>query len=208
MTDRAAGRQAAKGQAGFTLIEMLVALAIFAMLAGGALTLLRFAVDAEQASRIRTRDMAATRRFLAIWTADLTQAVARPSRDAAGLPQVAFASDGAVLLRLTRGGRADPDGAPRPALEKLEYRWTGQVLARAGYPYPDGAQADAATPVLALAGPPRLRFRAADGRWLAQWRPSRPDDLPVAVEALLPLRRGGPPLRVVTPVGFAAAAPR
>jgi len=32
---------------GFTLIEMLVALAIFAMIAGGALMLLRFSVDAE-----------------------------------------------------------------------------------------------------------------------------------------------------------------
>ena len=51
-------------EAGFTLVEMLIALAIFAIIAGGALSLLRFSVDAEIASRTRTEQIAATRRFL------------------------------------------------------------------------------------------------------------------------------------------------
>jgi len=39
---------------GFTLVEMLVALTLFAVIAVGALGLLRFSVDAELASRQKT----------------------------------------------------------------------------------------------------------------------------------------------------------
>ena len=64
---------------------MLIALAIFAIIAGGALMLLQFSVDAEAASRTKTQQIASTRRFLAVWNADLAQAVPRPSRDVGGV---------------------------------------------------------------------------------------------------------------------------
>ena len=45
-------------EGGFTLVEMLIALAIFAVIAGGALMLLQFSVDAEAASRTKTQQIA------------------------------------------------------------------------------------------------------------------------------------------------------
>ena len=110
-------------EGGFTLVEMLIALVIFAIIAGGALMLLQFSVDAEAASRTKTQQIASTRRFLAVWNADLAQAVPRPARDVGGAEGAALeaptgASDG-VILRLTRGGWSNFDGAPRPSLLRV-----------------------------------------------------------------------------------------
>ena len=189
---------------GFTLVEMLIALAIFAVIAGGALALLRFSVDAEIASRAKTQQIAALRRFLSVWNADLAQAVPRPARDASGLAHAALeapvgAPDG-VVLRLTRSGWSNFDGAPRPSLQRVEYRWASGKLARAGLPFVDGARADAAAPLADSASAPTLRFRTADGTWQARWEPQRSTELPVAIELTLP-QPGGRALRIVSLVG-------
>jgi general secretion pathway protein J len=186
---------------GFTLVEMLIALALFAMIAVGALGLLRFSVDAEMASRARTESIAAQRRFLSVWTADLAQAVPRPSRDQSGLARPAFeaGADG-ILIRFTRSGWDNVDGSPRPGLEKVEYRVAGDELVRAGYPFPDGAAPDQGAQVLPLTSPPTVRFRTSDGNWRDRWEPQLSTELPVAVELLIP-QRGVPPLRIVSLVG-------
>lgn len=186
---------------GFTLVEMLVALALFAVIAVGALGLLRFSVDAELASRAKTDSIAAQRRFLSVWTADLAQAVPRPSRDASGASRPAFeASVDGAIVRFTRSGWDNLDGAPRPGLQKVEYRVTPAALVRAGYPYPDGAVADAPSEVLPLSAPPTLRFRGKDGNWRERWDPQLSNELPIAVELLVP-QNGVPPLRIVSLVG-------
>ena len=189
---------------GFTLVEMLIALAIFAIIAGGALMLLQFSVDAEAASRTKTQQIASVRRFLSVWNADLAQAVPRASRDAAGGTGAALeaptgAPDG-VVLRLTRGGWSNYDGAARPSLQRVEYSWQGGKLARAGYPFLDGARADVASPLADSPSPPRLRFRTQDCNWQDRWEPQRSGELPVAIELNLP-QPGGKELRVVALVG-------
>ncbi|MFY7835362.1 MAG: type II secretion system minor pseudopilin GspJ [Novosphingobium sp.] len=186
---------------GFTLVEMLVALVLFAVIAVGALGLLRFSVDAELASRSKTDSIAAQRRFLSVWTADLAQAVPRPSRDTSGTPRPAFeANTDGMVIRFTRSGWDNLDGAPRPGLQKVEYRITPTALVRAGYPYPDGAAADAPSEVLPLTAPPTVRFRTKDGNWRDRWEPQLTTELPVAIELLIP-QKGVAPLRIVSLVG-------
>jgi len=189
---------------GFTLVEMLIALAIFAVIAGGALALLRFSVDAEIASRDKTEQIAALRRFLSVWNADLAQVVPRPARDSAGTSHPALeaptgAPDG-VILRLTRSGWSNFDGSPRPSLQRVEYLWAKGRLARAGYPFVDGARPDPGVALTGSADPPALRFRTADGNWQARWEPRRAAELPVAIELTLPQPRGRA-LRIVSLVG-------
>jgi general secretion pathway protein J len=191
---------------GFTLIEMLVALGVFALIAVGALALLRFSSTAELANRQRIEQMGATRRFLAVLNADLAQAAPRPSRDETGAPHPAFEQPaniklaGGTLLRLTRSGWSNPDGEPRSGSQKVEYRWTGRAIARAAYPFTDGAVAGPATTLLPLSAPPALRFRDRYGNWHDTWASERDTDLPVAIELLLPQPRGEP-MRVVALVG-------
>ncbi|CAH0497293.1 type II secretion system minor pseudopilin GspJ [Novosphingobium sp. CECT 9465] len=186
---------------GFTLVEMLIALALFAVIAVGALGLLRFSVDAELASRNKTDSIAAQRRFLSVWTADLAQAVPRPARDQGGQVHPAFeANVDGVLIRLTRSGWDNVDGAARPSLQKVEYRLTPAALVRAGYPFPDGAAPEGGAEMLPLTGAPTVRFRNKDGNWRDRWEPQLTTELPVAVELLLP-QAGRPPLRIVSLVG-------
>lgn len=187
---------------GFTLVEMLIALVIFSLIAVGALALLQFSVDAEAASRTRTEQLAATRRFLSVWNADLAQAVPRPSRDERGAlhPAVEAGLPDGTLLRLTRGGWSNLDGAARPSLQRVEYRWSGGKLLRAGHPFLDGARAAPAAAMADAASAPILRFRTSDGLWRDRWEPQRLGEMPVAIELLLP-QANGAPLRVVTLVG-------
>ncbi len=193
-------------RSGFTLIEMLVELLVFAVIAGGAVALLRFSVDAELASRARTEEIASARRFVAVWTADLAQAAPRPVRGPDGQPRAAMESSvfgdapGNVLLALTRGGWSNPAGDPRPSLQRVEWRVEGDRLTRAGLPFPDGARAPEPSAMARIAGTPRLRFRTPEGDWRDRWNPEKQTDLPVAIELLLP-QPGGAVLRVVAPVG-------
>jgi general secretion pathway protein J len=103
-------------------------------------------------------------------------------------------------LRLTRGGWGNIDGAARPSLQKVEYRWDGKALVRAGYPFPDGAAPEPGAEVVKVAAAPTLRFRGKDGVWRTSWQSERGSDLPVAIELLLP-QPGGEPLRIVSLVG-------
>ena len=82
---------------GFTLVEMLVALLIFAILAGAGVALLRASVDTQEVVNKALADLGTAARLRALLAADLGQAVVRPIVEA----PLGFAGD-SNRLRLVR----------------------------------------------------------------------------------------------------------
>jgi general secretion pathway protein J len=164
---------------------MQVALAIFGLVAAAGVTVMRFTVDNQAIVREQTERIAAFQRTRAILKADLTQAAARRTRGEDGrAARDAFygaSSDRpGVLLRLARRGWENPDAAPRPSVQYVEYRLIDGRLERAARPELDGAKLG--TPQLLL---DRVRSAAVRFLWHGQWIENLPggptDPLPQAV---------------------------
>src|SRR4249919_1820183 len=101
---------------GFTLVEMMVALLIFGMLAAAGVGLLRFSVDAQTATKTRLDAMASARRVEALIASDATQAVPRVTRNQAGDSVQAFEGSAAGFT-LVRAGVDPLEDSVRPSLQ-------------------------------------------------------------------------------------------
>ena len=171
--------------AGFTLVEMLIALTIFGMLTAGGVALLSFSVRTQEMAERQLSSVGAIRRAGALLTADLAQAAPRVWRDGEGQPQAAFSGSSgreARVLVLVRAGWDNPDQLPRPSLQRVEYRLQAGRLLRVGYTNVDGGGASAVTALVEDVQQLQLRFRSREGAWLDSWTPPDPAELPVAVE--------------------------
>ncbi len=198
-----------EGDAGFTLVEVLVALLVFAILASAGVALLSFSVRAQAASNAKLDDLAALNRTLSIMSADLAQASARGTRDEAGTPLPAFvgeaSGDAQPMLRLVRGGWTNLDAQPRPGAQKVAYRLDGGVLQRLAWPQLDGAAPLPPAALLDRVRGVRLRYRFR-GAWSDRWDGAGGVALPQALEVRLQ-RAGGIEYRQLFLVGAGYAPP-
>ena len=192
-----------RSERGFTLVELMVAFLIFAMLASAGVALLGFSVRAQAAGGRKLDDVAALDRTLSVLSADCAQAVARPTRDVDGTARPAFvgeAGSGATpMLRLVRGGWSNLDAAPRAGLQKVEYRVADGALERVAYPQLDGAAPLTPAVLLPHVRAARLRYRFA-GAWSDRWDGAGGVALPQALELIL-TRDDGTVLRQLHLVG-------
>lgn len=169
---------------GFTLVEMLIALAIFGMITAAGVALLSLTVRTQETSERLLDAVGAVRRTGALLNADLAQATPRLRRDGDGRPHPAFESgDGeeSLLIALVRRGR-DDDAAAHGALQRVEYHLREGRLERWSYPAVDGAAEPVAMPLLDGVSRARLRYRDREGQWRARWDPTDPAELPRALE--------------------------
>ncbi|HEY0115748.1 MAG TPA: type II secretion system minor pseudopilin GspJ [Allosphingosinicella sp.] len=182
-------------KAGFTLVEMLIALTIFGMLTAGGVALLSFSVTSQEMTDRQLATLGSIRRAGALLTADLGQAAARPWRDGNGAQQPAFfgaAGRETRVMVLVRGGWDNPDQLPRASLQRVEYRLQGGRLLRIGYTNVDGGGAAAVTTLIQDVQSLQLRFRDREGLWRDTWVPGDPAELPAAVELSVSSSRFGP----------------
>jgi general secretion pathway protein J len=194
---------------GFTLIEMMIALLIFGLLASAGVALLTFSVRAQSATASRLDDIAALGRLSSSLSADLAQAAVRPVRDEDGTPMPAFlganGSNGVPMLQLVRSGWTNLDDSPRSGQQKVEYRLVGNDLQRIAYPMVDGAPPLAPAVLLKAVGSIGLRYRIA-GAWADRWEEKPGIALPDAVEMVV-TRTDGTRFRSVYIVGTRYALP-
>ena len=181
-----------KARSGFTLIEVMIALLIFALLAAAGVMVLSQSIDNRFVVKASTDRTAELQRLRATLRADLGQAAPRRVRAANGQPAfapiLAAEAPGDPLLVLVRAGWSNPDGRPRASLQRVEYRLVEDRLERRVYPYLDGARP----------GPPQVLYQGVSAPALAfisqtpRFAPSPDRPLPDAVRLDLTLDGYGP----------------
>lgn len=180
---------------GFTLVEMLVALFIFGLLAAAGVAVLGFSIDSQAQVRTHMDRTAEFQRMRAILKADLAQAAPRRTRgqDGATAPLAFLASGepGGALMTLVRRGWENVDGRPRASLQYVEYRLVEGRLERSTRPALDGA----------ALGPPQVLFRGVEmlrpaflsgNGWRPTWTVDAGAELPDAVRLEMEMEGVGP----------------
>jgi general secretion pathway protein J len=185
------GGSAAKA-AGFTLVEMLVALLIFALLSAVGVGVMAYAADNQGVIQARMARLGEFQRARGLLQADLAQAAVRRVRGRDGsTARNAFVgrTDGAPpngepLLALVRRGWANPDGEPRASLQYVEYRIVDGQLERASRAALDGAATGAPQVLLTGIREASIEYHYR-GRWNRGWAggaEALPDGLRLTLE--------------------------
>jgi len=140
-------------RSGFTLVEVLISLLIFAMLAAAGAAVLGVTIDNRFAVKAQSDRVGDLQRMRSLLRADLGQATGRRARGATGRPapqaMVGPMSPADPILTLTRAGWTNPGEQARPSLQRVEYRLVDDRLERRV-----ASQLDGARP-----GPPQVLYR-------------------------------------------------
>jgi general secretion pathway protein J len=193
---------------GFTLLEVLVAVVIFgivAMLAYGGYNQLIRQSDIVESNAGRTRQIqAAVQRM----SEDFAMIEPRPIREPLGEsvePALRTTTGTDTLVDLTRSGWSNPAGVSRSTLQRVTYRLLDNKLERAYWNALDRTQTDEPTDAVLLdhVRSVSLRFMDQNQSWHEQWPPlgySGPDAArlrPIAVEFTLDLEDWGKLVRLI-----------
>ena len=143
-----------KPPTGFTLIEVLIALAITAFVSMIAYTSLSTVLSGVESMRENTDRIYEVNRAFMILTRDLRQFADRPVRDEYG--ELEPAMTGGILARFplsfTRTGWHNPNRHPRSNMQRVNYRLEDQALWRDSYPVLDRASDTEPDSVVLLEG--------------------------------------------------------
>lgn len=180
-------------QTGFTLLEVLLALVIFAMLSLSAYAVLQGVMRNDEISRAKITRLSELQRAFATLARDFTQIIPRPTRIDGEISNTLFQAERFQLtsddwsVAFVRAGWFNPGGELRRSeLQKVGYRLRQKTLERLTYLYPDAITGTepTVTPLLSHVSAFTLRFYK-NGEWLTQW--STPATLPAAIEITLTL---------------------
>lgn len=200
MYQRVNGKGASKG---FTLIEVLLALMIFATLSVAANQIFRNVIN----SNVQTEEVGdalkSLQRTLLIMDSDFRQMLARQYRNGSDEAKEALLEFGDDLLdsesqgiRFVRGGWINPQQLfPRGEVVKVGYRVREGVLERIRWMYPDNSSALEPASMPLMEGVTGLRFEVQGQEgWTQEWE--APLSMPKAIRVTLETERYGELTRI------------
>ena len=198
---------------GFTLLELLVAMAIFAILGTLALSGYTELQQQSEYAEQRLERLREVQRAMQAIGQDLAQIEPRPIREPLGeslIPAVLATDSIEYGLQFTRAGWSNTAGLARPTLQRVGYRLDGEGLWRDHWPVLDRTLVTEPTRVklLGKVRSVRFRFMNAAREWVDRWPVSDGTNLagserlrPAAIEIVLDLEDWGEIRRVIEVAG-------
>ncbi len=167
-----------KHRGGFTLIEVLVALTVFAIMSGLAYGALSQTMISAEILSARMDRLQAIQRTVRRVSQDFMQLAPRPIRDELGSSfKAALQTDirTGFAIELTRGGWTNSIGLPRGTLQRAAYRLEDDELIRSHWTVLDRTLSNPVIDVTLLDGVENIvfRFMQDNGEWTEQWPPSQ-----------------------------------
>ena len=194
---------------GFTLLELLVAMAIFALLSVMAYAGLSTVLTANQVLDTNMERLSEVQRSVTFLSRDIRQIVNRSIRDIYGdtkqplIGASEFDTLGTPAIELTHTGYANPLGTKRSFLQHVAYRVEEETLYRNTWRVLDQAQ-DSVPVTLAICQDVeslQLRYLDHENNWHTQWPPIDTEYqgpvLPMAIEVSLTLKDWGKVVRLL-----------
>jgi general secretion pathway protein J len=197
-------------QQGFTLLELLVAMAIFAIIGLAATGGLNAVIDQSLAAKNSLTELNDLQRAMRFLTTDLYQLHPRIVRDELGRgdePALLANGQDDYLIRFSREGWRNPAGLPRSTIQRVQYRLEEETLIREQWPVLDRTLASEPTALELLEGVTELEFEFLDysDQWQIQWPPVTPGGAnevwPRAIRINLTLKNNGKLQRLIEVAG-------
>lgn len=185
-------------QKGFTLIEMMLAIAIFALLSLMATQILRSILQTHQRVDDKNQQMGQIHLALALMERDISQATVRPAADESrpNLADFIVVKGISDEIELVHRHWANPGAIlARSSLERVKYRLRAGQLERLSFPTPGATISQARiVPLIHDVERFQLRFSQA-GAWQNGWYASAV--LPQAIEVTVELPKYGRLRRII-----------
>lgn len=192
---------------GFTLLELLVAMAIFGVLGALAMGGLNTILNQQEIARAQLQRLNKVQRAVRIMTADFSQLNPRIARDQLGQPESPLLApcQSDALVCLSRDGWRNPFWRqPRGTLQRVRYRLEDERIIREFWPVTDPTLSNELREDVLLEGVEALEIEFLDGQgeaqgeWPAVDSPDAVDNgLPAAVSITIRLHDWGEIVRTV-----------
>jgi general secretion pathway protein J len=202
--------KAARALRGFTLIELMVAVFITALLLSMGYGAVNQALGDRESLTTHQERLLAVQTTMRLLTQDITELAPRPVRQPIGdgwLPAIAGSVGTGSIVTLTRAGWANPAGIQRPALQRVTYILENGTLRRENWPVLDAVLTTTTVrrELLDKVKSLTLRYMDVSFQWRDQWPPQAlagdPNAnlrlRPIAVEVTLELEDWGKLVRVI-----------
>jgi general secretion pathway protein J len=167
-----------KRSKGFSLIEILVAVAILSVVSVMAFTGLRAMLTARDQTTHVAAELTALQNAISTIERDFEQAANRPIRDQYGDSEAALRTSEENEIIFTRGGYPNPANIRRSALLRVSYHFEEGVLYRSTWSVLDGARENQkrTRPLLSNLESFHFRFLDQGDKWSKEWPPERPHE--------------------------------
>lgn len=160
---------------GFTLLELLVAITIFAVMSVMAYGGLNSVISNSESSKVALTRLQEVQQTMVNIERDFSQIAKRDIRDEFGSQRAYLITDdnSDLLIEFTRNGRRNPAGLLRSTMIRVAYRLENGELIRLYWPQLDRVQGmlPYENTLLSNVTSAELQFLDSDNEWHSQWPP-------------------------------------